>query len=112
MIRQPLHTLTPVTTTGGLCPLPLALGFALRRRLHRQRRGLHKLLGSLGRPNDFDQDVSIFSAIAVGFDTLEQRQTRFGAQMHFLQALEQLQSSQHSGSTCVEIKRMDFDSGV
>jgi hypothetical protein len=51
---------------------------------------LISVLGSLGRPNDFDHDGLIFSAIAVGFDTLYQRQTRFGAQLHVLQALEQL----------------------
>ena len=46
--------------------------------------------GQPGSPNGFDHDGLIFSAIAVGFDTLYQRQTRFGAQLHVLQALEQL----------------------
>jgi hypothetical protein len=77
--------------------LLLALGFALRCRRRRQRRGLHKLLASLGRPHDCEHDGSICSAIAVGVDTLYLLQTRFGAQPHVLQALEQLQSSQHSG---------------
>ena len=46
------------------------------------------------RPNASDNDVPPSSTaacpIAVGFDTLYQRQTRFGAQLHVLQALEQL----------------------
>jgi len=62
-----------------------------------QGRCLQKLLGSLGSPNDLDQDVSIFGATAVGFDTLYQRQTRFGAQIYFLEVLGQLQSSKHGG---------------
>ena len=60
----------------------------------------------------FDHDGLIFSAIAVGFDTLHQRQTRFGAQLHVLQALEQLQSSQHSGLRRYRDKAHGVDADV
>src|SRR5712691_10532666 len=97
MATRPTPALPPLATTCGLPQLPLALGFALRRRLRRQGRCLYKLLGSLGSPNDLDQDRAIFRAPAVDFNTLPQRQPRFGAQLHFLETLEPLQSSPHSG---------------
>jgi len=53
------------------------------------------VLGRLGYPNDYDRDGSICGAIAVGVNMLYQRQTRFSAQPHVLQVLEQYQSSQH-----------------
>ena len=80
--------------------------------LRRQRRGLRKLLGSLGRPNGFDHDGLIFSAIAVGFDTMYQRQIRFGAQSTSCRRLSNFSRRSIADSTSIEIKRMDVDADV